>query len=61
MRALCPPWPHTIQHSPPPPHQFYSDLTLLDPITGDVLLSKKISVNDPFRYQGVTMYQVRPW
>jgi hypothetical protein len=33
-----------------PGAQFYSDLSLLDPTTGDELLRKTISVNDPFRY-----------
>ncbi|GLI62081.1 hypothetical protein VaNZ11_004641 [Volvox africanus] len=38
--------------------QFYSDLTLLDPRDGGrEVLRKTISVNDPFRYKGVTMYQ----
>ncbi|GLC35607.1 copper chaperone [Pleodorina starrii] len=38
--------------------QFYSDLSLIDPRDGGrELLRKTISVNDPFRYQGVTMYQ----
>ncbi|WIA34251.1 hypothetical protein OEZ86_012602 [Tetradesmus obliquus] len=36
--------------------QFYSDLTLRD-FYGKELLTKRISVNDPFRYNGVTMYQ----
>jgi cytochrome c biogenesis protein len=36
--------------------QFYSDLTLRD-FFGKELLTKRISVNDPFRYGGVTMYQ----
>mmetsp|Transcript_7898 Transcript_7898/g.16927 ORF Transcript_7898/g.16927 Transcript_7898/m.16927 type:complete len:578 (-) Transcript_7898:1713-3446(-) len=36
--------------------QFYSTLTLNDP-EGRPLMSKTISVNDPFRYGGVTMYQ----
>eukprot|EP00775_Hariotina_reticulata_P001288 gene1288-1629_t len=36
--------------------QFYSDLTLRD-FNGKELLRKTISVNDPFRYGGVTMYQ----
>jgi cytochrome c biogenesis protein len=64
------PLPHT-NLTPPPPQvndfvidtrpdgsvaQFYSDLTLRDP-TGQQLLRKRISVNDPFRYGGVTMYQ----
>lgn len=37
--------------------QFYSDLSLKD-FDGKELLRKTISVNDPFRYGGVTMYQV---
>lgn len=37
--------------------QFYSDLSLND-FDGKELLRKTISVNDPFRYGGVTMYQV---
>ncbi len=38
--------------------QFYSDLSLLDASDGTTeLLRKRISVNDPFRYGGVTMYQ----
>ncbi|KXZ49277.1 hypothetical protein GPECTOR_22g871 [Gonium pectorale] len=37
--------------------QFYSDLALTDPRDGRELLRKTISVNDPFRYNGVTMYQ----
>ncbi|EFJ49656.1 hypothetical protein VOLCADRAFT_41429, partial [Volvox carteri f. nagariensis] len=38
--------------------QFYSDLSLLDPQEGGrELLRKTISVNDPFRFKGVTMYQ----
>lgn len=37
--------------------QFYSDLSLRDLDTGSELLRKRISVNDPFRYGGVTMYQ----
>ncbi|GFR47507.1 hypothetical protein Agub_g9236 [Astrephomene gubernaculifera] len=37
--------------------QFYSDLSLTDPRDGSELLRKTISVNDPFRYKGVTMYQ----
>jgi cytochrome c biogenesis protein len=36
--------------------QFYSDLTLKD-FDGKELQRKTISVNDPFRYGGVTMYQ----
>jgi hypothetical protein len=36
--------------------QFYSDLSLRD-FDGKELLRKTISVNDPFRYGGVTMYQ----
>jgi cytochrome c biogenesis protein len=36
--------------------QFYSDLTLKD-FDGNELQRKTISVNDPFRYGGVTMYQ----
>lgn len=36
--------------------QFYSDLTLRD-LDGRELLHKTISVNDPFRWGGVTMYQ----
>ncbi|KAF8066257.1 CCS1 [Scenedesmus sp. PABB004] len=36
--------------------QFYSDLTLRD-AGGQQLLRKTISVNDPFRWGGVTMYQ----
>lgn len=36
--------------------QFYSDLSLRD-FDGKQLLRKTISVNDPFRYGGVTMYQ----
>lgn len=36
--------------------QFYSDLSLKD-FDGKELLRKTISVNDPFRYGGVTMYQ----
>eukprot|EP00879_Flechtneria_rotunda_P026587 GHRR01028360.1.p1 GENE.GHRR01028360.1~~GHRR01028360.1.p1 ORF type:complete len:510 (+),score=178.19 GHRR01028360.1:709-2238(+) len=36
--------------------QFYSDLTLRD-FNGHQLLHKTISVNDPLRYGGVTMYQ----
>ncbi|KAG2500667.1 hypothetical protein HYH03_001433 [Edaphochlamys debaryana] len=38
--------------------QFYSDLSLLDPYDGNrELMRKTISVNDPFRYGGITMYQ----
>ncbi|KAG2443724.1 hypothetical protein HXX76_002070 [Chlamydomonas incerta] len=38
--------------------QFYSDLSLLDPAQGGKeLMRKTISVNDPFRFNGVTMYQ----
>eukprot|EP00898_Chlorokybus_atmophyticus_P008236 jgi/Chlat1/8413/Chrsp80S07836 len=36
--------------------QFYSDLSLYDPRTNQVT-RKMISVNDPLRYGGVTMYQ----
>nr|AAM47499.1 c-type cytochrome synthesis 1 [Chlamydomonas reinhardtii] len=38
--------------------QFYSDLSLLDPAQGGKeMMRKTISVNDPFRFNGVTMYQ----
>lgn len=40
--------------------QFYSDLTILHP-KGDVSQSKTISVNDPLRSEGVTIYQVHPF
>eukprot|EP00798_Chlamydomonas_sp_ICE-L_P018762 gene18762-25295_t len=36
--------------------QFYSDLSLYD-FEGNELMRKQISVNDPFRYGGVTAYQ----
>ncbi|KAG1655284.1 hypothetical protein FOA52_007980 [Chlamydomonas sp. UWO 241] len=36
--------------------QFYSTLTLTDSNTGDIT-TKRISVNDPFRSKGITMYQ----
>ncbi len=36
--------------------QFYSDLSVLDP-KGIQLARKTISVNDPFIYDGITMYQ----
>jgi len=42
--------------------QFYSNLSLLDPYSlteegNPTLMQKTISVNDPFRYGGITMYQ----
>ncbi|KAI8464282.1 MAG: c-type cytochrome synthesis 1 [Monoraphidium minutum] len=37
--------------------QFFSDLSLRDLDSGRELRRKTISVNDPFRYGGVTMYQ----
>ncbi|GBF94854.1 hypothetical protein Rsub_08026 [Raphidocelis subcapitata] len=37
--------------------QFYSDLSLRDLDSGKEVLRKTISVNDPFRWGGVTMYQ----
>ncbi len=37
--------------------QFYSTLSLSD-LQGNNIMTKRISVNDPFRYNGVTMYQV---
>eukprot|EP00210_Caulerpa_lentillifera_P002205 g2119.t1 len=36
--------------------QFYSDLSITD-VTDGSSLSKKISVNDPLRYRGITLYQ----
>ena len=36
--------------------QYYSTLSVLND-DGDILASKKISVNDPLRWKGVTMYQ----
>lgn len=38
--------------------QFYSDLTITD-AAGSTSLKKKISVNDPLRYHGITLYQVK--
>ena len=38
--------------------QFYSDLSV-DDQDGNEIKSKRISVNDPLRYGGITMYQVR--
>ena len=37
--------------------QFFSDLSVLDPATGEQLTRKTISVNKPLRWGGVTMYQ----
>lgn len=38
--------------------QFYSDLSVYNP-RGDIIARKQISVNDPLRTQGITMYQVK--
>lgn len=37
--------------------QFFSDLSVYDP-NGTLISRKKISVNDPLRVRGITMYQV---
>lgn len=37
--------------------QFYSDLSVVDPDNGEELKRKTIHVNEPLRYQGVTLYQ----
>ena len=37
--------------------QFFSDLSVLDATTGEQLIRKTISVNNPLRWGGVTMYQ----
>lgn len=36
--------------------QFHTDLSLLD-LNGKEVLRKTISVNDPLRYEGITIYQ----
>ena len=38
--------------------QFYSDLSVLDDSSNRVTDRKRISVNDPLRFEGITMYQV---
>jgi hypothetical protein len=36
--------------------QFHTDLSLLD-LNGNEIMRKTISVNDPLRYEGITIYQ----
>ena len=55
MRATANPSPNT--HLPHRHPQFYSTLTVKDDDGNAV--TKTISVNDPLRYGGITMYQVR--
>ena len=38
--------------------QFYSDLSVIDQ-SGQIIMGKQISVNNPLRFEGMTMYQVR--